>query len=170
MIRIRGRARARGQAMVEFAVVAPIFLLILFGIIQMGLIMGAQNSLTSAVRETARYAAPYRVVSAADAGPTCATALTVLQSSLAANPLTGDTATREIPRITYAWRQDPTNAWYVEVTVQADYKYPLYVPLISNILDGIDGTIDKNLRISAQEKMRIENDPLTSGDTTTSCP
>jgi len=134
--------------MVEFALVAPIFLLILFGIIQLGLILGAQNSLTSAVRETARYAAPYRVVSSSDAASTCTVALTTLRNSLAANPLTGDTATREIPRITYRWRQDPASLWYVEITVKVDYKYPLYVPLIANILDGIDGTIDQNPTLS----------------------
>jgi Flp pilus assembly protein TadG len=165
-----GRSQDSGQALVEFALVAPIFLLILFAIIQMGLVLGAQNSLTSAVRETARYAAPYRVVDASGAASTCTTALTKLQASLRTNPLTADTATREIPLVTYTWRQDPQSTWYVQVTVKADYKFPLYVPLVSLILDGLDGTTDQNLRLSAQEEMRVEYDPLASSDTTTSCP
>ena len=165
----RRRRRERGQALVEFALVAPIFFLILFGIIQLGLILGAQNSLTGAVRETARYAAPYRVVSSSDAASTCATAITTLRNSLAANPLTGDIASRESLRVAYTWRQDPTNLWYVTVAVKVDYKYPLYVPLISNVLDGIDGTTDQSLRITAQEEMRVENDPLAASDSAPPC-
>jgi Flp pilus assembly protein TadG len=169
--------RRSGQALVEFALVAPIFFLIVFSIIQLGLLLGGQNSLTNAVRETARYAVPYRVVDRAGAATACQIALVKLQSALKANPLTADTATREVPSITYTWLQDPTSQWYVQITVKADYKFPLYVPLISNLLDGLDGTLDtvddnmgvNNLQISAQEEMRVENDPLSSGDVTTSC-
>lgn len=150
-----------GQALVEFAIVIPVFLLILFGIIQLGLLFGAQNSLTSAVRETARYAAPYRVIDAAGAQDTCDNfVLGKLQDSLRSNPLTSDTATREIPSIVYTWLVDPNGDYYVQISVQADYKFPLYVPLISQFLDGMDGVNDNNLRLSAKEEMRIENPPL----------
>jgi Flp pilus assembly protein TadG len=158
-----------GQALVEFALVIPIFLLIIFAIIQFGLLLGAQNSLTNAVRETARYAAPFRVVDAAGAATTCQLAQQKLSNALLANPLTGDPANREVATITYTWKQDPNNLWYVEIKVQADYKVPLYVPLVSLVLDPLDGSVDQSLRISAQEEMRVENDPLASADTTTSC-
>jgi Flp pilus assembly protein TadG len=46
--------RAPGQALVEFALVIPIFLLLLFAILHLGLLFGGQNSLTNAVRVTAR--------------------------------------------------------------------------------------------------------------------
>ncbi len=49
-----GRA---GQALAEFALVFPIFLLILAGIIQFGLIFWAQNTLTQVARDTGRWAA-----------------------------------------------------------------------------------------------------------------
>jgi Flp pilus assembly protein TadG len=163
------RQRSRGQALVEFALVAPIFFLLLFSIIQLGLLLGGQNSLVAAVRETARYAAPYRVIDDTGAASTCDTALDKLQDALASNPLTADTATREIPTITYTWESDPNGDYYVQIRVQADYKFPLYVPLISNFLDGIDGTVDQNLRLSAQEEMRIENDPLGTAYGSVSC-
>lgn len=58
--RLRGRvlrrasARDRGAAMVEFALVLPILLLILCGIIDFGRAMHAQVTLTEAAREGAR--------------------------------------------------------------------------------------------------------------------
>jgi TadE-like protein len=54
----RGRtARDRGSAAVEFALVLPVLLLILFGIIDFGRALNAQIELTGAAREGARLAA-----------------------------------------------------------------------------------------------------------------
>ena len=50
------RPRERGQAMVEFAAVLLPVLLIVVGIIQFGLLFGANVTLTNAVRESARAA------------------------------------------------------------------------------------------------------------------
>jgi hypothetical protein len=47
----------RGQALVEFALVFPIFAMILFGIISLGLWVFYQQQLSNAAREAARYAA-----------------------------------------------------------------------------------------------------------------
>jgi hypothetical protein len=52
------RLRAvRGQSLVEFALVVPIFLLLVGGIVQFGVIFWAQNTLTQVVRDTGRWAA-----------------------------------------------------------------------------------------------------------------
>lgn len=55
---VRGpaRLRARGAAVVEFAVVLPLLLLILFGIIEYGWIFMVRQTLTSAAREGCRVA------------------------------------------------------------------------------------------------------------------
>jgi len=50
-------ARDRGAAAVEFAIVLPILLLIVFGIIDFGRLLNAQITLTQAAREGARLAA-----------------------------------------------------------------------------------------------------------------
>ena len=50
------RAENRGQALVEFACVLPIFLLMLFAIIDVGRVVWANDSLANAAREAARYA------------------------------------------------------------------------------------------------------------------
>jgi Flp pilus assembly protein TadG len=46
-----------GAAVVEFALVLPLVLILVFGIIDVGRLMFTANSLTSAVREGARFAA-----------------------------------------------------------------------------------------------------------------
>lgn len=50
-------SRHRGQTLVEFALVAPVLLLMIFGIITLGIGVFYQQQLTNAARETARYAA-----------------------------------------------------------------------------------------------------------------
>lgn len=51
------RREPRGQALVEFALVFPIALLVIFGIIVFGLYIFYQQQLTNVAREAARYAA-----------------------------------------------------------------------------------------------------------------
>ncbi|MBT8214513.1 MAG: pilus assembly protein [Acidimicrobiia bacterium] len=61
----------RGAAMVEFAIIAPLLLLVVFGIIEFGRAYNAQNSLTHAAREGAR---EYAITQDAVAGETTALA------------------------------------------------------------------------------------------------
>jgi TadE-like protein len=53
------RFRIHGQSMVEFAVLAPIFFLLLLGTIDLGRGIYIYNSLSDAAREGARAAIPY---------------------------------------------------------------------------------------------------------------
>lgn len=50
------RARSRGQALAEFAMVVPLFLLILFGIIDLARYVYTGNALSNMAREAARVA------------------------------------------------------------------------------------------------------------------
>ena len=52
-----GRHRQRGQSLLEFALVFPIFVLFLGAIVQFGIILWGQNTLNQVVRDTGRYAA-----------------------------------------------------------------------------------------------------------------
>src|SRR4029077_3264030 len=56
IMRLRRDRRGRGQALVEFALVIPIFLLLLIAIFDMGRAVFAYNTLTNAAREGARIA------------------------------------------------------------------------------------------------------------------
>jgi hypothetical protein len=59
----RLRPRSKGQALVEFALVFPIFLMILFALIVFGLYVFYNQQLSNAAREAARYAAVHSVTS-----------------------------------------------------------------------------------------------------------
>ena len=54
---MRRRSTARGQALVEFALVLPVFLMLLFGLIDGGRYVFMSNVLSQAAREGARVAA-----------------------------------------------------------------------------------------------------------------
>jgi Flp pilus assembly protein TadG len=155
------KRREGGQALVEFALVAPIFLFILFAIIQMGLLFAGQNGLVSSVRETARYAVPYRVVDASGATDTCTFQVLGKLGSALAQSVIGYSGTYAAT-VTYVSIQDPTGEWYIYVRVHGEYKFPLYVPLVGNFLDGMDGVQDGKLKLSAQEEMRVENDAFAT--------
>jgi hypothetical protein len=51
------RNRSRGQGLAEFALVLPVFLAILIGMVDVGRAVWANNSVANAAREAARYAA-----------------------------------------------------------------------------------------------------------------
>jgi Flp pilus assembly protein TadG len=50
-----GRERGRGQALVEFSLVFPLMLLLVFGLIDLGRLVYTNNALSEAAREGARY-------------------------------------------------------------------------------------------------------------------
>jgi TadE-like protein len=67
--RIRGRRRSIGQALTEFALVAPIFFLLLFSIIEGGRFIFFYQALNNATREGARYAIVHGANSSCPSGP-----------------------------------------------------------------------------------------------------
>src|SRR4029078_8187722 len=67
--RFRRASRGRGQAMVDFALVAPIFFLMVFAIIAGGRFILYSQTLNNAVREGARYAIVHGYNSFCPSGP-----------------------------------------------------------------------------------------------------
>jgi Flp pilus assembly protein TadG len=161
--------------MAEFALVAPIFLLLLFSVIQLGLVFGAHNGLVDGVRSAARRAATYRineqsfnatVFPYSVTGSICNTVRTELIDRLRGAQgqelLVGFKPANLAPTIAYEWEQNPESGQYFLVAhVAATYKNPLYVPLVSFFLDSSDANPgDGFLTLSASEDMRVENPPL----------
>ena len=98
----------RGQALVEFALVFPLFLLVLFGIIVYGLSVFYQQQLTNAAREAARYGAIHSATSQCPTASTLAPIQNVPASYYACD------APPTWPRMTAAgqqatWGVDRTN-------------------------------------------------------------
>ena|SRR6476646_548296 len=56
MIDAKARRHSKGQSLAEFALVIPLFLVMLFGIIDIGRVIWANDALANAAREGARYA------------------------------------------------------------------------------------------------------------------
>jgi Flp pilus assembly protein TadG len=112
MIRPRPDMRdEQGQTMVEFAMVLPVLCLLLFGVIQFGLIFNNYVTLTDAVRAGARKAAVSRQTTD-PGGP-----VGVTQSAVYAAATDLDKAKLPPPSVSSTWQHgDP-------VTVCADYPW-----------------------------------------------
>jgi Flp pilus assembly protein TadG len=102
----------RGQALVEFALVLPLLSLILFGIIQFGIVFNNYIDLTDAVRAGARKATVSRQTGD-PAGPEGVTKAAVINSA-------GD-ITIDPNKITVTSDWQPGH----DVTVQAAYPYSI---------------------------------------------
>ncbi len=140
---MRMRRRPAGQAMVEFALVAPMFFLLLFGIVEAGRFIFYYETLSHATREGARYA----IVNGANtlgcpSGPAapgtsgCDTAgnnvVTRVRQAAVGVPTAGISVER-------CWwyttcdvisHGDGNNARGATVTVSASYTYSSLIPLV----------------------------------------
>jgi Flp pilus assembly protein TadG len=131
----RRRARGRGQALTEFALVIPIFLLVLSGILDFGFMLYSRMTVINAAREGARAAvmAPVkstiptvvqgRVVSAAT-GSGLTMANLVVTTACDRTSGTACTFTTNTP----AQPADAKAGDSVKVTV--DYSYTSFFPLL----------------------------------------
>jgi len=160
----RRRSGERGQSLAEFALVAPIFFLLVFSVIQLGLIFGTQNGLVNGVREAARRAATYRIndqsFDVTVWGSICSTIEDEVRQ-LGDRVIPAYNQGNLRPTVSYEWVPNPEAGDYSLVAVvTAEYDHPLYVPLVSVFLDGADGSVNGVLTLSATERMRVENPPL----------
>src|SRR5436309_8305265 len=117
---IRGE---RGQAMVEFTIVLPIFCMLLFGIAQLGIVWNNYIQLTDAVRAGARKAAVSRTAS----NPNQATITAVKASAvnLDQGKLVVDT---------------PTSTWAPGSDVKVCAHYPYSINIIAAVVSA--GNLD----------------------------
>lgn len=164
----RSDARAHGQSLVEFALVATPFFLLLFSVIGFGLTLSTQVGLSNAARETARYASTVVTTTTSQATTNATFAYSeMLQKRLpqyvvgfgASNLVT--TGTPPVTRVAYCQYLLPSGTEYgTRVIVMIEYRQPMLVPLIGAILDRVDGTVDSRLRLTSREEMRVESPPL----------
>jgi len=156
---------------VELALVLPILALLLLAIIQFASIFAAQIGVTNAVREAARIGAVTTPTTTEAQAAATATKIYSLLTNSADGLLKRNVFEFNATNIVTS-APDDTEVCYrdasgsggssVFVKVQAGYRHPLFIPLLSGLLDGIDGVIDGGLRIGASEEMRVENDLLPS--------
>ena len=129
----------RGQELVEFALSLPLLLLLLFGIMESGLIYLSYNSITNAAREGAHYGA----ISPANEGPSTCDPLPVVGIGGAVCRLT---AGLDPSQVTYrATRSGQT------VALQVTYRYAFASGLVSQAFGG-----SPTLTLTANSTMRSE--------------
>ena|SRR5437764_8532325 len=132
------RSRQDGQAVVEFAVVLPVLLLMLLAIYQFGVVFVNYMDVTSAAREGARKAAVSRTAG------TCST-----DNSNATSAARGAASDLKQSSLTISITATCTNNAYVQgsdVSVSATYPYSI------NIL----GLVVSSGTLSSSTTMRVE--------------
>jgi Flp pilus assembly protein TadG len=149
--------RAAGQALVELALVAPILILIVASIVQLAIIFERQIGIENAVREAARRGATQATPDSTTAAANATWTLAQL-NVLLGNSQTHDAGQDQGLQACYVTPATPdvSGNMQVFVTVHAGYLHPVFLPLISNILDGIDGSSDGGLRVDTSSTFRVE--------------
>ncbi len=112
----RGRAARRGVATVEFALVAPVFFMIVIGVIEVGRAVNVQQLLTNASREGARVA-----------GNDSTTSLSTVQAAVD-NYLSGTGVSGATTTVSPIALADVSAGQPVTVTVSVPYSQACWTP------------------------------------------
>ena len=153
---VRKVKRGEGaQSLAEFALTLPLLLLLVFGIIDFGLGLRAYISLSSGVREGARYGAvgnPAGTFTSGGSGSCDGSTETNVVGKVCANMKGLDLDNVEDVSVTYPNGKAPGNS----VVVGAEYDYHYITPIdgIVSFLSG--GAISDSLTLSATTDMRLE--------------
>lgn len=121
------RLGSRGQSLTEFAIVFPIFMLLLGGVTQFGIIFWGQNTLTQVVRDTGRWAATQQQCT--DPEPIIATANQIAAQSSLIGYAAGSWTSADV---TVAWAGAPCppadNSTAAFVTISVSHRVPIFFP------------------------------------------
>ncbi len=163
--------RSRGQSLVEFALVLIPLMMIFTSILQFAVLFSAQVGVTNGVREAVREASAIPVANSTDAATAANRVYTILTDSSTgllkrngSSYSTGALVTTGSPRtqVCYYSYTDPSGSVSVMARVVVQYRHPLFIPLISGIIDGFDGANDNAYRLGSSAEIRVANPPLTS--------
>jgi Flp pilus assembly protein TadG len=129
----RRKKNEQGQAVVEFAVILPVLLLILFAILQFGVVFNNYIQVTAAAREGARKAAVSRTLGTSAAETAATTAAKSAAPGLNQS------------NITVTFPNSPTFAQGTDITVQVTYPYAI----------SIIGLVVSSGNLSSSTTMRV---------------
>jgi Flp pilus assembly protein TadG len=129
----RREQKEKGQALVEFAVILPVLLMVLWGIFQFGIAFNDYIQVTSAAREGARKAAVSRSL-----GSGAATSAAISAAQAVAPDLHLSAS-----QITVT----PANNWQAGTDVTVTVKYPYKINIIGRIVGSGNLTSSTTMRI-----------------------
>lgn len=150
MIRRRARERSRGQALVEFAFVLPLFILIVVGIFDFGRAVFAYNEVSNAAREANRVAIVDQTVNTIkDKAIQRGVSLGLDASDIDVNFVNSDESLTGTPcRVDATTYVAPVPTGCL-ATVKVTYEYSAITPIIGNLVGPIT--------ISSISKMQVEH-------------
>jgi len=109
---VKGHTNERGSVAVEFALVAPIFLMFVIGLVDYGRLFWAKSTIQYAVEQTARYAM---------VNPNATTAALVIYAGAQSNSI--------LSGVTYT-ATSSVSAGVNYRTIQAQYTFVYQIPII----------------------------------------
>ena len=151
----------RGTAAIEFAIVLPLLLAIVFGIIEFGAVLYNQAVITNASREAARFSAAFYTnpANATATRPACADIQNYVVSYVNTYFISFTSSSFNASNVSCPTGTPHTNysgfAGYVDtIRIQYQYNFMLFGNLMG-LLTG--GTWAPSLTLTAQTAMRDEN-------------
>lgn len=118
-----GRRPPAGQAIVEFAMVATVFLLLFFGITEMGIVVYQYSSVCTAAREAARYAMVHSPANTQNP----ATTAQIQQIAIDHAPFLSTA------NVSVSFPADPTLPGQKDAQVAITYNYTQQIPFMSPV-------------------------------------
>jgi Flp pilus assembly protein TadG len=148
----------RGQALAEFALVAPIMALILVSVVQLAIIFERQIGIENAVRDAARRGATFQTDTPAEVATNAPWVVNLLVTDLIPTNVQDYIPGALSASVCYSDELNSANLTEVVIKVTATYEHPLFLPLISQILDGIDGSPDNAFKATTSAQFVVQND------------
>ena len=126
-----GRRTTSGQALAEFTIAATVFILLLFGVMELALGVYYYNTVSSAAREAVRYAI---VHSPTSANPATNAQIQAVATNYAVNMNPANLS------VSVNWPADANLPSQSDAQVQVSYNYQLRVPFLSPITMTVSST------------------------------
>jgi Flp pilus assembly protein TadG len=147
--------REGAQSLAEFAIVVPLFLILVFGIIDFGMGLRAYITVSQATREGARYAAVGNPAGTFAGGGTgqCNGSTTTSAVGRVCSAMDGlDLTDIQTVAVTYPAGQLPGNS----VRVRTEFRYHYITPIRTFLTVFSGGSVPAYLTISSTTDMRLE--------------
>ncbi|HYM15302.1 MAG TPA: TadE family protein [Dehalococcoidia bacterium] len=144
------RKLERGQSLAEFAVVLPLLMLLVFGVVEFGSVMKSYIQLTNASREAARYAALGSTAGAYPANCKSSGDATVVGRAC---EVLGGLKLANVSNVAVTYPQGNVSGNKVVVTVT--YVYHYFTP-VGGIIGFFGGESKSTLTLNSSTTMRLE--------------
>lgn len=133
--------RSRGQALVEFALVLPMFVLVIFGLLDLGRVVYMNNALSEAARDGARWGV-VQGRSADTAGRSSVAVETTQRMTAIPNPAVSVTCQRDSVTVSSCRTNDI-------LVVQTAVTVELITPVLSALIGPLD--LSATSRVTVQQ-------------------